>query len=490
MPQSTELEQINMRIIDILILVHRRRGNSASLARLTDEKNELEERKKYLETNLPLTPSPIFKNYRELPRPPTCESYSSESDYISLDQGFFNLGEARLLFCREDFHALYQHLFEQVLLLYQLVYILGSPGVGKTATVKAFISALDANSWQIVWIRIDREYGQLQCVILEPTAKKEFSAPPEAFSDVLSRFANTNLRQLVVLDGIRDFESHRTLQGKCVLWKSKNTTKNQVVFISSMKMRIYAEDDSVQEFRVSAWKLEELIEAVDDDDFFEQVRSYLDVTNQGTSRGELVTAKFHFTGGSVLDMFAKNTAKIRRDIDEIVLAMATTTVAPGSVINIVHEVLMEKAQSIYKRIPTSEDAAEYEVIIASKYLFDRIAASHGSAIFAFLKQLFQAHKNPSMIGWIFEEEVVQNLQNTGIHFVKKSNRELGHWPMSKVYSFPCNYFPVIFPMGGHWYRPIEFNAAGYDACYIHFEDQYLRIVQITHGKKHDCNLKH
>jgi hypothetical protein len=494
MSSISEIEEIDKRILDLDLLLIR---NPIDASLHVQKKSLVSTKSKLQNTVIP--PNSDYKEYTEVARPPQFTEYDQETEFFALNKGFFNPERTSdmILFCRDEFHALFQHLLEKVVVSDELVYILGSHGVGKTVAVTAFISTLNPDLWQIVWIHIKRQHDELECVIFEPTVKKQFCVAATALSEVLERFARTNLGKLVVLDNVRDSDSDRSLQSLCVLWKKNDKVRNQVIFISSMRARIYAEQDSVKEFRMSAWKQEEFFAAVAYDPLFEQVRSKLDVRSRGTTREELVTAKLFVTGGSVLHMFANTTEEVIDYFKPFIEATKRIPGMPTTLGTVIPEVKLERAVSIYKINPvqavtdiTRTFQSDYEVTLASKFLYDRITADHRASTFAFLDNLFISKNNPALLGWKFEDDTITSLQETGIDFVKKSDREVGHWPRYDLVSYPCNAFPKVFPTGGRWYKPIEYNAAGYDICFINREENYLRIVQITHGKKHDCNLKH
>lgn len=105
--------------------------------------------------------------------------------------------------------------------------------------------------------------------------------------------------------------------------------------VTSMDSRrkVNLDDDEtfkVKEHVVPSWTLSEYLDAVNDDELFESVRSDLDASDEeDPTRQELVEAKYYFAGGSARYMFGCSTATVMTSLDDAVSAVSNNT--PGAI---------------------------------------------------------------------------------------------------------------------------------------------------------------
>ena len=380
--------------------------------------------------------------------------------------------------------------------------IIGSPGVGKSCEVWAWLNCQHArNKTQIfaLWVHLYFDTAP-KCVIL-----KEDGLIWNYFS---YEDANTLLRtvevKFIVLDGYRSTDDIRIKALKESAYLNlRSGRKMKIIAVMSLAYTRSAADNlalGIKTIEVGPWTLDEQIQACRDPNFLMSVKEKLE--NQGGSLdadgvADLVQRKHYYAGGNARWMFALSHEEM---LDDIHFHL-------DNVPNM-HELLqrhvgVRSSQSknhLMIKYRSKRSKRTFDVFLASKYVASRLLKACEASIFRMAYDMASVHENPAFLGWIVEFDFISQLksceENGQFEFVDANKVKNGFvWHVPAVIDFnPDIDFEISAMPLGTWLKPEKWNQEGYDLTGLFCDsDQtkpYLRFVQITHAVEHTVNLIH
>jgi hypothetical protein len=132
--------------------------------------------------------------------------------------------------------------------------------------------------------------------------------------DLLSVLLDDSISTIVV-DGLTEEKKQEVLVALNTWWR-KDTKQRRFIIVSSVQLLLLVEDLqllNMHTYSLPGWTLEEYIQAVSDDTFYQSVEANLDATNIKDKEGK-VTEKYVIAGASARWMFYLNTKQAKEDI--------------------------------------------------------------------------------------------------------------------------------------------------------------------------------
>ena len=413
-----------------------------------------------------------------------------------------------ILYCREQVHNQFKYLNEQLLEKRQVVFVHGPPGTGKSTTTLAFALSDCTRDWVITWIHLDRVFSgtKLKCVRI----KGDSIETTKDLSNIPELLELEEEKHLVILDGYVSSQDHGTVLTACLKWYRTGKPENKrLLGVSSMSSMGKVSANAVASLditthRVYSWILDEYLEAIQDNHFFNSVKDVLDagIAQQSAKNVEqptasdLVRAKFHFAGGSSRMMFSYKTAKVIEFLGEAVglahdiSAYLYHDVGDQSSVAVNH--LLGSLLNPGPPLPGSRTTfiiSEYAVLLFAQHM--------GPAKVLRYAEHLSRLNNPALMGWVFEMFVFSVLKHRpeGVQLTDVKTDESHNWPQATPTLFdPSNVTKstLVFEKGG-WYQPLRWDQGGYDIVFIKINEatQKYRVtfVQVANGKEHDLKLQ-
>uniref|UniRef100_A0A7S4K0A2 Uncharacterized protein n=1 Tax=Guillardia theta TaxID=55529 RepID=A0A7S4K0A2_GUITH len=345
--------------------------------------------------------------------------FCKEEKYFRLDCSYLrgtnvNSGEHLLLYCRKAFLEQFRFLQEQVLEHGALGWIQGSPGTGKTTTTLSFCMKLDRNEWSFKCIRLKARSNT--CVV-EVTGNKRrtCSVAKESEGEQMKLLLEGLLdgkKSLLVLDGyLTHQESHTRALVACIGWRDADRQNRRLVVVTSMASRgkTYDEEDrelGLKEHIVPSWRIDEYLEAVQFDEFYNKVAPTLEMnvtgevlgfkmTTRPRSKEERVRHKHYLAGGSCRYMFDMTAAEVLRSLD---LALLCAPNLQDLFRGHVGASSGDLTNRLTATLVTQEKVVRFPV---SKYVASNLAASAGAV--DILRRMLTAFRGPrAMHGYLLE----------------------------------------------------------------------------------------
>ncbi|CAM6089918.1 unnamed protein product [Calypogeia fissa] len=371
-------------------------------------------------------------------------------------------------------------------------WILGSPGIGKSKTTIAFMSTIDRVRWAITWIKLTSVEALCYQVVEDDNRilhGRGLESRLEHINRILLEESNADGHHILVVDGIRNNDLHQEIASVCLMWLKERYKERRVVFVSSMSTRGKGDpvDDSrygAKEFVVDSWNWDDYINAVKNDDFYNDIQEKLDSSGCKllTSREDLLKSKYFFAGGCPRLMFDYKTAEVMEMLQKAVNAV-------GDLMAYVKNFHGERSAAVTNRLLI----ASYDVkrgkrltSIVSKYAGTLMAELEGPKIITGLSSVLSTYLNPSMRGWLVEMWFFASLPLEDFTFTV--NDEETTWPKSTFIDFDPRSIPEV-PNDAVWWKPIRWNEGGYDAVCVERNSNLVRFVQVTTSERHSLKLE-
>ena len=442
----------------------------------------------------------------------------------------------KCLFFREEAVELWKTLdsFKCALWDQCVIRILGSPGIGKSSEVWAWLCCQNMNQDHdednafALWVHINLQ-GPLRCVILRKSKMMwKDCSEDEACAILLS----INVR-FMVLDGCRNDEPKGirvnallNLQGK-----RKMGTHMQGIFVSSMSEKTNTADDDARKIfkvEVAPWRLEQQLEACKDPEFLQSVIDKLysmcavqtgagaasaatavavgagaaagmalqepDAAGAAVSAAlsveDLVKEKHYYAGGNVRWMFAYARQKMLDDIGDKLRSVPNKRAMLEGLVGVNSQQAVNHLMIRYK------EKNGFKFFLTSKYIArETLKACEASAFRVAYTLAHVHHLNPAFLGWIVEFDLITQMEQCkGGHFefVNASGKFCGtRWDVNDVIDFDPKEDVTVSSMPvGTWLKPVKWNQEGYDLVSLRCDHgrHYLRFVQITNAAEHVANL--
>lgn len=288
-------------------------------------------------------------------------------------------------------------------------------------------------------------------------------------------------------------ENHVVIGRQCHAWLEENFEKRRLVILTSMSGRgktNYNDDSAlnVKEYRGQSWTFDELLQAIEDVEFFDDIKKNLDSSNDGDrlgllkTPGELVESKFYFGGGSSRFMFDNSTAEVIEDLRD---AIGTV----DDIMPYLQCTIGDRSHGVVNRLFTyNEDATGKPLSgIISQFAATSLAAKVGPSLIKSLSHALRGNLNPAMEGWLLEMWFFASLQHSGVKYCVNDKEMI--WPKSVIHMFdPENINIQAIPGKAFWWKPQKWNQGGYDAVYVDLNEKRVRFVQVTSAETHDFKI--
>ncbi|KAI3655578.1 hypothetical protein MP638_004124 [Amoeboaphelidium occidentale] len=404
---------------------------------------------------------------------------------------------------------------------------MGPPGTGKSTTALAFASTCDSHDWAVTWIHVKRQRLPA-CVRFDKGKKKTFTLKNRSLSelDAILDEIDDDRKHIIFIDGFAlKGDCHMDILKTCTAWLDDNRVNRRLVVVCSMSSRgkdAKLEEDrmnGVEEFHVYSWKLEEYLEAVQNNDFFENVKDNLDAgddpveimsnvrlqvessqasaaiedlqridTQEATpiSRADMVRSKFYFAGGCCRFMFFYKTVEVSYYLNNSVAAVNDVMPYITGTIGEVSEAVINRLFCIYYRRQGAGRRPWY-VTIVSTCAKSLLAMKGGPELVKNLATVTRLALNPSLDGWLLETWFFALLCKSGVKLRYKTESVEEEWPESIVELYTK--IPSL-PDGGIWLKPLKWNQGGFDAIFIDKTQHFVRFVQITRADSHSFKIEY
>ncbi|CAM6100288.1 unnamed protein product [Calypogeia fissa] len=374
-------------------------------------------------------------------------------------------------------------------------WILGSPGTGKSKTTLAFLSTIDRVRWKITWIHLKPGAASCYQVVDNDIRIRHTDLDtgrlrwqPEDIERILLEKSDVGRHHIVVVDGIRNDDRHRAVSDICVGWLGQKYKERRLVFVSSMASRGKSKEDEdsmagAKEFLVDSWSWDDYIHAVNNKDFYNNIRERLDSSGceDLTSPEDLLKSKYFFAGGCPRLMFDYETAEVME-----ILTRALTSVP--KLMRYVEDYQGERSKAVTNRllIGSYDECGMRVTSIVSKYAATLVAVRLGPKIITALSKVLTDSLNPSMRGWLVEMWFFASLPRKDFTFTV--NGEKTTWPKSTFVDFDPRSITKV-PNDGVWWKPKKWNEGGYDAVYVERKSNLVRFVQATTAERYSLKLQ-
>jgi hypothetical protein len=399
------------------------------------------------------------------------------------------------------------------------LYVVGAPGTGKSSAAFAFAcSQVDRTLWIVVWIHYDSPVERF-CIIKFDGDKKATAEVKDA-EDITAMLhaLETPRRGIVVFfDGyVHSKDASRNAHTKLIQWLCDNRHSRRLLYVSSMTVlaKDYKEDTEptleapaswppilltrmsprqclrTMKFDVTSWNLDEYIDAVRNDRFYDSVNAQLGASaeaqraraTQLAARAHHVMIKYELAGGSARYMFSKDPGFVMESVTRALQAVPNKRDLMDLLDGGASQQTINRLLAHYIR------KGVFETELVSLYVARRIANEIGAAMISSYQKLLTV--NPALDGHLLEGWFFLSLASSGLTYCDRDTMKEKEWMKSVPHFFDPYSQPFYLHPG--WNVPVKWNQAGYDAVYWEIkpaaegkaERRRLVFVQMTRASKH------
>jgi len=435
-----------------------------------------------------------------------------DADYVTLpgelvaNCGLYAGGDL-MLYCRPQVHELWEFLRDEVVAKNTRGWIVGPPGTGKSVCTLRFLASLDHEEWSVIWIHLD-ELGDF-CVSMK--GKQHWLADDRSAFELPRQGSE---RLFVCLDGYKKYGEHDALLRRIrVRFITENDRFVVCSAMASRGLRDVESDNAVRikPFVMYSWTLDEYVDAVKDEAFYDQVAPKLDtkLDSQVNGDGEndentlsqqdqklrLLRLKFYYAGGSCRFMFQYPTDLVKAVVEESVLDV-------DDKVDLVRSCSRSEKEETLSRLYGMQPGK----ILAgcrfpvSSFVASIFAQASGEEVVAKLTSLLTRPSSPLVDGyrleWLFLAEVQQRpviLDDTDQYFREAlpQGNVVQFDPKKKLKKSPTHPSVVgFYPRRGvakmlniqverSWLQPVDWSQGGYDAVYFDTKENKVVFVQVN-----------
>jgi hypothetical protein len=427
---------------------------------------------------------------------PPFNSSSTEPSFVRIISAYHagsfvidSLDRDLYMYRRESYEQQIRFLRDDVLSGSSLGWIIGPPGTGKSCTTFSFLLSLDREEWETIWIHLDQmQFPEI--VMFRGDEKLCTRCAPEMVEKLLEHCSSTTRKQVLVIDGfVTEATGHATVVAVAYSWKDDDIANRRVAIICSMASRgkcSMTSDalNSVKEFMVYSWTLEEYYAAVAFTPFFQSVKASLDAMepyeNPNPTVQEMVEAKFRYAGGSVRFMFSTTTEIVRQQLTISMDAyegnrnpFAVGQRGAG---------LINRLFSIYKG--DTRDEKHVVSLYVAKGIALRVGPDAMKALVRSIKSTLSGSTNGGLFESIFFSRLASNdlslkcpINSSNIIFKKEEISEVNMGSPS-IHAAPIS-----------WMKPLSEISIGFDAVFVDVDARMARFVQVARGVSHSFKLQ-
>ncbi|KAJ3332569.1 hypothetical protein HDU76_013817 [Blyttiomyces sp. JEL0837] len=381
---------------------------------------------------------------------------------------------------------------------YNVLWILGPPGIGKSVSSMAFLSTIDRALWTITLIHVG-SYAMPTICVRYCGGTKYYTEiiHAQTISEILTDEEGKN--HIVFLDGLVTHHSNVHHLTACVRWLRGDFGRHRLVITSASTSRgktSLVEDDNlgVEEFFVDSWQLDDYLEAVKHEDFYQSVEKNLDACETAVDRTtstdmnvrtEFVKSKYYFAGGSAQFMFAYPTSTVITQLDSYVMAGSDVLKYIG---NPRGDYLNGIVNSLFSSFVHERN---WKLGIISQYAAFAIAIRQGPSFVQNIASALRFERNHSMDEGLLEMWLFASLRKGGVKLYVHSHdaNPAVVWSEANIRMFdPRNLSTgLCFNV---WLKPITWNQGGYDAVFFDDRNGLVRFVKAVREGNQLIDLKY
>jgi len=209
---------------------------------------------------------------------------------------------------------------------------------------------------------------------------------------------------LVVVDGL--LTRHVEYLELCETWHDIDRERHRLLIVSSLSSRgkAHPEDDlvaGIKEHFVYSWKLEEYYAAIQEQNFYDSVKEYLDsmidVDNLNhariiiiRSKEDQIASKYYFAGGSARLMFRFTTREIVNLLNQSINSVAIFRPDIFFGVGLLSDAIINRLFNVYEE--------KSNKTIVSEYAANEVARIQGPRLIEDLYDATKGSSNPAMDG--------------------------------------------------------------------------------------------
>jgi hypothetical protein len=407
----------------------------------------------------------------------------------------------RVLFVRPDVASLFRVLNDEVVEGSSVLWILGSPGVGKSLATFVFTCTLLDPLHVITWVFLRRQAQPLYVRFADGKRRSGNIVNDDWFEKFLRSSECENRIHLLALDGYTDDDqSHSSFPTACHEWVLEDMEHRRHISVISMSPCKPLHPSLIAELKlrqehVGSWTQGEYREALHNRTFFNQVKINLDahveVPGSIVDYQHMMESKFYFGGGSCRYMFDYSTKAVIEDISVHLsrcgdlFPYLSGTIGPCSNGAVNHLLCSSKEN------PSFYPVSDYAATVMSKMLGPMISN---------LRSVLQKQMNPSMDRHLFEMWFFEKVEHGNLNFLWRwvqrkfwwlNKFKHGVWRRSVSTTFdPEGSLPPICTLQDSWLKPLKWNQGGYDAVFLQPTSKSVTFVQLARSHTHSFKPKY
>jgi hypothetical protein len=386
--------------------------------------------------------------------------------------------------------------------------ILGSPGVGKSCEVWAWLCC---QSLSKECVEIGHNFFALWVHIFLQTAPKcvIFNKEQMCWRYVSLDEANILLKKVqvkyLVLDGYRGNEDRFAKLRESAYLNLQSGNDLQIITVMSMAQNMSPEDNDVlgiDNHEVGPWTENEQVEACAHPTFLHFVQDKLTRSGDPISPDQVQDAvgkKHYYAGGSARWMFAFTFEDMLADIEFHLSRVPNANLLLEGFVGVSSQQSNNHLMTRYKKDKS------YRVFLASKHVASCLLSTCDASVYRFAYNMASLNVNPAFLGWVVEFDFLSQMKSCAkknglrqFEFVPvdKGSGSGTVWDVPGVIDFdPDEDFDKAAMPLGTWLKPVKWNQEGYDLTGLFCDDGdktklYLRFVQITNSLEHIANMQH
>jgi hypothetical protein len=422
----------------------------------------------------------------------------------------YEVGQAtKLLYFREEAGELWDALDNLLSKPFEVaaLNVEGSPGVGKSCEVWAWISSqYSKHCWKqalqnyrtfALWIGLLPGSLPARVVMFTEGFLYWSNMMP---CDIESLLKSDIAPRFIILDGWQSLLDpvSASLRGYAFL-KRDDDPSCQTITVTSMSVKRNPTIENIVKIavrEVGPWSLEQYRAACSHSPFFDSIKCKLSDGVGAATNEELIERKFHYAGGSARWMFSVTQKEL---VDIIAVHIARVPNVHSLFSGVVGE---NSAGSINHLMCRYKEGSTYRVFMTSKFVASQLMSQCESSVYKVVYALASHQANPAFLGWIVEIDLISQMRQCSIqrkkfefvHVHGTADSDRNTWSVPQIVDFdPDSNFNASDMTQGSWLKPVKWNQEAYDLVGLFRDSQdtnfYLRFVQITNADEHTANLQ-
>jgi hypothetical protein len=292
----------------------------------------------------------------------------------------------------------------------QIFYVDGTPGVGKSWTVWAYIIDQFLENKRILWIHLNVTTRIHTCLALDPKHQSVWQLKTRYINEVLVDIANDTTADIVAIDGL--VGTRNTILNLFGAANTNNKFRRAIhvaslafspKFMTKLLKEQLESGGTYGSFKMHPWTFEQYEQAISDKIFKDSIIKYFD--NDQSLSTSLID-KYFYAGLSARWMFSITKAQVIQTIDDLLNRCDSETIK--SLLNLDSN---EGASTTVNSLTCQFQNNGIIRFYVSEYVTKAIAR-HINA-YNIVKPIYVAaisNTNPALLGWAFELDFIAHCQ--------------------------------------------------------------------------------